>query len=56
MILFFGLAAIGGAHSSWHSALSAEMKMTAELWIYVAGNSDEKYSVYLTDESGNNEG
>ena len=29
LILFFGLAAIGGAYSSWHFALSAEMKMTS---------------------------
>ena len=56
LILFFGLAAIGGAYSSWHSALSAEMKMTSGVMdILFAGNSDEKYSVYLTDESGNNE-
>ena len=56
LILFFGLAAIGGAYSSWNSALSAEMKMTSGVMdILFAGNSDEKYSVYLTDESGNNE-
>ena len=56
LILFFGLAAIGGAYSSWHSALSAEMKMTSGVMdILFAENSDEKYSVYLTDESGNNE-
>lgn len=56
LILFFGLAAIGGVYSSWHSALSAEMKMTSGVMdILFAENSDEKYSVYLTDESGNNE-
>ena len=56
LILFFGLAAIGGAYSSWHSALSAEMKMTSGVMdILFAENSDERYSVYLTDESRNNE-
>ncbi len=56
LILFFGLATIGGAYSSWHSALSAEMKMTSGVMdILFAENSDERYSVYLTDESRNNE-
>ena len=56
LILFLGLVTIGGAYSSWHSALSAEMKMTSGVMdILFVGNSDEKYAVYLTDESGNNE-
>ena len=56
LILFFGLATIGGAYSSWHSSLSAEMKMTSGVMdILFAENSDERYSVYLTDESRNNE-
>ena len=55
LILFFGLATIGGAYSSWHSALSAEMKMTSGVMDKLfAENSDEKYSIYLTDERGNN--
>lgn len=56
LILFFGLATIGGAYSSWHSALSAEVKMTSGvLDVLFDEDADEKYSVYLTDESGDNE-
>lgn len=56
LILFFGLTAIGGAYASWHSALSAEVKMTSGvLDVLFDKDADEKYSVYLTDESGNNE-
>lgn len=56
LILFFGLATIGGAYSSWHSDLSAEVKMTSgALDVLFDEDADEKYSVYLTDESGDSE-
>jgi len=56
LVLFFGLATIGGAYSSWHSALSAEVKMTSGvLDVLFDEDADEKYSVYLTNESGDSE-
>ena len=43
-------------YASWHSALSAEVKMTSGvLDVLFDEDVDEKYSVYLTDESGDNE-
>lgn len=56
LILFLGMAAMGGTYSSWYSTIFAETKVTSGVMdVIFSSKVSEKYSAYITDINGNDE-